>query len=103
MAVMNAHETFESPIRSSTAAIHQQIGLSKRAQKQPVGWFSTNELPVSEPSIAIAGRISSKLRAPERILQQRTSNSLKRFANCELTRNRVFDDEYRSAGLAAAG
>jgi hypothetical protein len=28
---------------------------------------------------------------------------LKQFANCEPTRNRVFDDEYRSADLAAAG
>jgi hypothetical protein len=32
MVVMNAHETFELPIRSSTAAICQQIGLPKRAQ-----------------------------------------------------------------------
>lgn len=41
--------------------------------------------------------------ALQRILQRRTSNSLKRFSNREPMRNRVFDDEYRSADLAAAG
>ncbi len=103
MVVMNGHETLEPPIRSSTAASHQQIGLSKRAQQQWVGWLSTNELRAREPSVAIANRISAKTRVPERILPQHTANLLKRFADCELTRNRVFDDEYRSADLAATG
>jgi hypothetical protein len=78
---INAHGAFELPIRSSTASVHQQIGLSKHAQQQPVGWLFTNELPAREPSLAIANRISAKARAPERILQRRTNNSLKRFAD----------------------
>jgi hypothetical protein len=65
--------------------------------------FFAIELPTPEASAAIAGAIFPNIRAPERILRRLTSNLLKRIAELELTRNRVFDDEYRSAELAAAG
>ena len=100
---MNAHETFEPPIGPSTAAIYQQIESSKRAQQQWVGWIFANELPARESSIENPGRICSKTRIPGRILRHLTSNLLKRFAEYKLTRNRVFDDEYRSTDLVAAG
>jgi hypothetical protein len=71
--------------------------------QQLVGGPSTIKLPARELSVSVANRISSKTGASKGILSQRSSNSLKRFAGSELTRNRVFDDEYRSADLAAAG
>ena len=65
--------------------------------------FLQSSCRLLKPRPAIAGAISPNIRAPERILRRLTSNLLKRIVELELTRNRVFDDEYRSAELAAAG
>ena len=71
--------------------------------QQLVGGHSAIMLPARELSVSIANRISFKTGASKGILSRRSSNLLKRFAGSELTQNRVFDDEYRSADLAAAG